>query len=78
MINVGSKVSWNIDGEYVVGTVLEIFSESVTRIFDGVEFTCPGAAENPAYLIEADDGTHSLRLKSEVRAETDTLRGDDN
>ena len=74
MIAIGSRVSW-VTG---IGTVTEVFTESVTRTIDGVEVTCLGSKENPAYLITADDGTVTLRLKSEVRPETDTLQGEIN
>jgi hypothetical protein len=76
MIAVGSRVSWMADSTPHTGTVTEVFFETTTRILDGVEVTCPGSTENPAYLIAADDGSHTLRLKSEVRPETDVLTRD--
>jgi hypothetical protein len=62
------------DGIQYTGTVLEVFFEPVTRILDGVEVACLGSKENPAYLIAADDDIHILRLKSDVRPETDILK----
>jgi uncharacterized membrane protein YeaQ/YmgE (transglycosylase-associated protein family) len=73
MIDAGSRVSWATDGEQGMGTVMEIFVGTVTRSMGGVEVTCLGSNENPAYLIAADDGAISLRLKSEIRPETDSL-----
>jgi hypothetical protein len=74
MIAIGSRVSWMADSTQSTGTVIEVFFDSVTRTLDEIEVTCLGSRENPAYLITADDGTHILRLKSEVRPETDILK----
>jgi len=76
MIAIGSRVSWMVDGVQHTGTVIEVFFEAVTRILDDVEVTCLGSKENPAYLIADDRGVHTLRLKSEVRPETDILEED--
>ena len=61
------------DSTHHTGTVMEVFFDPVTRTLGGVEVTCLGSRENPAYLITADDGILILRQKSEVRPETDIL-----
>ena len=74
MIAIGSRVSWIADSNQSAGIVMEVFFDTVTKSLDGVDVTLLGSRENPAYLIAADDGTHILRLKSDVRPETDILK----
>lgn len=69
MIDVGSRVSWTMNNEQGIGTVLDIFFAPVTRSIQGQEVTCLGSQDNPAYLILTDADIQLLRLKSEVRPE---------
>lgn len=47
--------------------VTERFTERVTRTLQGSEFTRTATEEDPAYLIEQDDGSRILKSASELR-----------
>jgi len=65
-IRTGSEVSWKWGPNRAEGKVVEIFHDSVTRTLQGSEITRHGDQDNPAYLIEQDDGSQVLKLRSEV------------
>jgi hypothetical protein len=44
----------------------EIYKEKVTRKTKGFEITRNGSDDNPALLIEQEDGDQVLKLQSEV------------
>ena len=46
--------------------MVEIHSEKVTRTLGGSEITRNGSDEDPAYVIEQEDGARVLKLRSEV------------
>jgi hypothetical protein len=46
--------------------VTERFTEKVTRTIDGTEVTRNASADEPAYLVEQDDGGHVLKSGSEL------------
>lgn len=48
------------------GKVTEVFKDRVTRTLNGSEITKNGSDEEPAYLIEQDDGAQVLKLATEV------------
>tara|TARA_R110002096_G_scaffold14879_2_gene52561 strand:+ start:918 stop:1067 length:150 start_codon:yes stop_codon:yes gene_type:complete len=48
--------------------VTERFTKSVTRTLKGSEVTRNGSDDDPALLIEQDDGDEVLKLSSEVEA----------
>jgi hypothetical protein len=73
MIGVGSKVSWGMGVGQGIGIVVEVHFELVTRVLGGAEVSRVGSRENPAYIIATGDGSLVMRLKSEVRPETDSL-----
>jgi len=62
----GSEVSWRWGGSTATGKVVEIHRAKVTRTLSGSEITRNGSDEDPAYLIEQDDGARVLKLRSEV------------
>ncbi len=62
----GSTVSWSWGSGTGEGTVLEVFTERVTRTLKGSEITRNGSDDNPAHVIEQSDGTELLKLDSEV------------
>ena len=45
----------------------EHFTEKVTRTIKGSEITRNADEENPAYLIEQDDGDQVLKSESELK-----------
>jgi len=70
MIREGTIVSWAWGNGRAQGKVREIFRHEVTRTLQGTEVTRNGSEDNPAYLIEQDDGDQVLKLQSEVRSES--------
>ncbi len=65
-IRTGSEVSWSWGQGTATGRVVEIHREKVTRTLAGSEITRNGSDDDPAYLIEQDDGARVLKLRSEV------------
>lgn len=65
-IHVGDEVEWQWGEGTATGTVVERFSEKVTRTIKGTEVVRNATDEDPAYLIEQDDGDHVLKSGSEL------------
>lgn len=65
-IREGTVVSWKWGSSTASGKVAEIHREKVTRTSKGSEITRNGSGDDPAYVIEQDDGTTVLKLRSEV------------
>ena len=65
-IREGSEVTWKWGSSTATGKVTEIHHEKVTRASKGSEITRNGTDDDPAYVIEQDDGTTVLKLRSEV------------
>jgi hypothetical protein len=66
MIRTGTAVSWSWGSGTATGKVVEIHHDEVTRTLSGSEITRNGSDDDPALLIEQDDGTQVLKLHSEV------------
>ena len=66
IIREGTPVIWKWGNGHGEGNVIEIFHERVTRNIKGSTITRNGSEDNPAYLIEQDDGDLVLKLHSEV------------
>jgi DUF2945 family protein len=66
-IRVGTEVVWSWGSGTARGRVTEIRRDKVTRTTRGEQVTRNGSTEDPAYVIEQDDGTVVLKLRSEVR-----------
>lgn len=62
----GDEVEWNWGSGTGTGTVQEVFTERVTRTIDGTEVTRNADPDNPAYLIEQEDGDRVLKSESEL------------
>jgi len=62
----GSTVSWAWGAHRAEGKVLEVHREKVTRTLSGSEITRNGSDDDPALLIEQEDGARVLKLRSEV------------
>ena len=69
-IRKGSKVTWKWGSSTAEGKVAEIHRERVTRQIKGEKITRDGSKDDPAYLIEQEDGGKVLKLKSEVKAKS--------
>jgi len=65
-IREGSEVSWAWGSGTGRGKVVEIHRSKVTRTLAGSEITRNGSNDDPAYVIEQQDGARVLKLRSEV------------
>ncbi|WP_413560824.1 DUF2945 domain-containing protein [Bdellovibrio sp. HCB209] len=63
-----SKVQWQWLGRPVLGTVEEVFKESVTKTIKGKKITRHGSEEKPAYLVKSEAGNLALKLETELSA----------
>jgi hypothetical protein len=63
----GTKVEWKWGNGSAEGKVTESFTERVTRTIDGSEITRDADSENPAYLVEQEDGSRALKSHSELK-----------
>ncbi|RJK98854.1 DUF2945 domain-containing protein [Paracoccus aestuarii] len=62
----GSKVEWKWGNGTATGKIAETFTEKVERTIKGNTVTRDASKDDPAYLIEQDDGTKVLKSASEV------------
>ncbi len=67
MIRAGTDVEWDWGQGTAKGVVQEKATNKVERTIDGEMITRLGSADNPALVIEQQDGTIVLKLESEVR-----------
>jgi len=65
-IRTGTQVKWKWGSSWAEGTVVEVHHDDVSRTTKGQQVTRKGSDDNPAYVIEQDDGTVVLKLSSEV------------
>ena len=65
-IRTGTTVKWKWGSSSAEGTVAEVNHGDVTRTTKGAEITRHGSDDDPAYVIEQQDGTTVLKLQSEV------------
>lgn len=65
-IHIGDRVEWNWASGTGTGTVVERFTEQVTRTIAGSEITRDATEDDPAYLIEQDDGDRVLKSSTEL------------
>lgn len=63
----GDKVRWKWGDGWGEGRVTERFTSSVTRTIDGTEVKRDASEDEPAYLIEQDDGDKVLKSHSELQ-----------
>jgi hypothetical protein len=62
----GEWVEWNWGAGTGTGKVSDTFTEKVTRTIEGSEITRNADADNPAYMIEQEDGSRVLKSESEL------------
>lgn len=65
-IKKGATVEWNWGKGTGEGKVVDVFTERVTRKIKGEEITRNATPEEPAYLIEQEDGDQVLKSASEL------------
>lgn len=63
----GQKVLWNWGSGTAEGKVKERFDRRVQRTIKGTKVVKNGTADNPAYLIEQEDGDKVLKRGSELK-----------
>jgi len=59
-------IQWNWGNGTGKGQVKERFEREVTRKLQGTQVTRNGSKDNPAYLIQQEDGDEVLKLGSEL------------
>ncbi|WP_404480066.1 DUF2945 domain-containing protein [Novosphingobium sp. BL-52-GroH] len=62
----GARVRWNWGQGSADGRIAERFERRVTRTIAGKRIARNGTPDNPAYLIEQDDGSRVLKRGSEL------------
>jgi hypothetical protein len=65
-IRTGTTVAWTWGGHRAQGKVVELHHETVRRTLGGSEITRHGSDDNPALVIQQEDGALVLKLRSEV------------
>ena len=63
----GTKVRWDWGSGTATGTIKERFTDDVERTIEGNTVKRKASDDEPAYLIEQDDGDRVLKSHSEVR-----------
>ena len=66
----GTPVKWKWGGGWARGTVKKVYTGRITRTFGGTETTRDADEENPAYLVEQEDGDQALKSHSEVEKDS--------
>jgi len=64
----GQHVQWNWGSGTGKGRIKERFEDEVERTLQGSKIKRNGSKENPAFLIEQEDGHQVLKLGSELEA----------
>ena len=62
-----TRVEWNWGRSKGTGYVREVFRDKVKRTIKGAEITRNASEDEPAYLIEQDDGDRVLKSHSELK-----------
>lgn len=63
---IGDRVQWNWGEGTGTARVQEIFNERVTRTISGAEVTRNATEDEPAYLLQQEDGSRVLKSASEL------------
>jgi hypothetical protein len=63
----GTNVEWSWGKGTGSGKVAESFTEDVERKIEGSVIKRKASPEEPAYLVEQEDGGHVLKSHSELR-----------
>ncbi|MEE2859904.1 MAG: hypervirulence associated TUDOR domain-containing protein [Paracoccus sp. (in: a-proteobacteria)] len=67
MFRKGTKVEWNWSGSTATGKITEIFTDDVERTIKGSKIKRKASKDDPAYMIEQEDGDRVLKSKSEIK-----------
>ncbi len=66
MLSKESKVTWKWGRGKAKGTVIESFSSTITINIKGSSIKRKGTPQNPANLIDKDNGNQVLKLESQL------------
>lgn len=66
----GTGVSWKWGDNRAHGTVSESFTARVERQIKGNQVTRDADDDNPAYMVEQEDGSRALKSHSELKKES--------
>ncbi|MHA6344950.1 hypervirulence associated TUDOR domain-containing protein [Roseivivax sp. CAU 1761] len=64
---VGDRVEWEWGNGTARGKITERFTQKVTRSIKGNEVTRKASEDEPAFLIEQEDGDRVLKSVTELR-----------
>lgn len=64
----GATVEWHWASGTATGKVIDRFDRRVQRTIKGSKIVRKGSPDNPAYLVEQEDGARALKLGSELSA----------
>jgi hypothetical protein len=64
--NKGDRVQWQWGSSSAEGKIVEVYTDDVTKEIKGSEVTRNASDNDPAYLIEQDDGDEVLKGYSEL------------
>lgn len=67
-LSTGDSVSWAWGDGTATGTIKQIYTDKVTKTIKGTDVTRNATDDDPAYLIEQDDGDRVLKSGSEIEA----------
>ena len=62
----GDRVEWNWGGGTGTGKVTKKYTQKITKKIKGSEITRDASEDEPAYLIEQEDGDEVLKSGSEL------------
>ena len=64
--HIGDSVRWTWGANTATGKITERFTDRITRTIKGTEVTRNATDDEPAYLIEQEDGDRVLKSHSEL------------
>lgn len=64
--HIGDDVEWDWGNGTGTGTITKRYTQKITRTLQGSEVTRDASEDEPAYLIEQDDGDEVLKSSSEL------------
>lgn len=67
-LRVGQKVRWKWGQGTAEGKITERFESHVERTINGKTITRNATKEDPAFLVEQEDGSRALKTGSELEA----------
>lgn len=62
----GDAVEWDWGNGTGTGTIIEIFTDRVTKTIKGTDVTRDASEKEPAFLIEQSDGDQVIKSASEL------------